>query len=198
MNGDQNFIPEIQQFIDEHYGELSFAPSHALMTTKDPIEISIEKENRRYFLPESVIDFKEPSKQVNLIFGVGGIGRAPAVADEIYLTFSLLGENYETVHQATTRLPAMNKDAREQALLDHEYHHAVFTISGTVPNFPLTQSGLLAMDIEFHLKHPGLMELLEKQIGVEGDNSRDPEKPAATFNSELSRVVVRMGSLEEL
>lgn len=197
MSEEQNYLPDIQQFIEQHYGELSFATSNAFLTTKDPVEIDIEGKKKRYFIPETVIDLKGPTDSENLIFNVGGIGRASAVADKIYLTFTLADENNNTIHHATTKMPDMNRLSRSKAQEDPNFHSNVFSMSGSIPNFPFSKPGILSMDIEFHLTNPGLIELLDKESGVEGGNGGDPANPAAVFTTELCRVIVRMGSAEE-
>lgn len=191
MSEEKDHLLEIQEYIEKHYGELSFSISNAFLSVKEPVEIEIEGKKQRYFIPETVIDLNGLSDKTDLIFGVGGIGRAPAVSDRVYLAFTLSDDQGERIHHATTKLPEMNKASRDKAKKDVHFEGSIFSITGSIPDFPITQNGFLSMEIEFHLTDPNLIDLMNKETDGEIDN------PAAVFSTELCRVAVRIDSVEE-
>lgn len=193
MSDNKENRSRVQQYIEDQYGELDFSTSMAFLSTKDPVEIIREGVKERYYIPETLIEWDTSSGNPDLVFGAGGIGRAAAIADEVYLVFVLSDKQNNILQRVSTKLPDMNKNSREKAKVDREYHGALFSINGSIPNFPLTESGILSMGVEFYLNDPKVLQLVQEEAAKLDE---EIDNPSAVFSGEMCRIIVQVNSAE--
>lgn len=180
---------EVQQYIKDKYGDLSFFPSLAMMSTQRATEIEIAGQERKYFAPEAIFELDGPREKMSFAFGVGGYGRALAVADYVVLAFTLTNDDNEIVAEAKTNLPGMSPQAKVRAKEDINFNGTMFSMTGTMPDIPFEQNGFLSMAIEFHFTDLELLRLMN------GDN--ESEESVAVFVHEMCRVRIHIHHSED-
>lgn len=188
MSDSPKNMSAVQKYVSTNYGELSFFPSLAMLSTQSASEIEVAGKERKYFAPEAIFELDGPKKKMGFIFGAGGYGRALAVADSVLLVFTISDDDGEVVVEAKTKLPDMSAQAKVRAKEDINFQGTMFSITGTIPDLPFEQNGFLSMTIEFHFTDPELLDLLE------GDGE---EESVAIFAHEMCRVRVHVNRPEE-